>query len=268
MGDEDRLQQVLWNLLSNAIKFTPRGGLISLRVERADSLVQVTVQDTGQGFPSDFAAHIFERFSQQDSSTTRRHGGLGLGLAIVKHLTELHGGQVTAQSDGPGRGATFLVQFPGVTLPEPAVKLEGADGEAPEIPPGVLNLPRLDHVRVLIVDDQKDTLRLLSTLLGRCHAEVREETSAPAALQTLRSWKPDILVSDIGMPGEDGYSLIRKVRQLPVEEGGDTPALALTAFTRAEDARHALECGYQAHLSKPANPVRLAEVIRELATVG
>jgi len=268
MGDGDRLQQVLWNLLSNAIKFTPKGGQVSLGVERVDSMVQVTVKDTGQGFSPDFAGHIFERFSQQDSSTTRRHGGLGLGLAIVKHLTELHGGQVTAESVGAGLGATFMVKLPMVAVHDLPVKLEAHDGELPQIKVSILDLPSLEHVRVLIVDDQKDTLRLLSTLLGRCHAEVRQETSAPAALETLRSWKPDILVSDIGMPGEDGYSLIRKVRELSVEEGGETPALALTAFTRNEDAQHALACGYQAHLCKPANPVKLAEVIRELAAVG
>jgi signal transduction histidine kinase/CheY-like chemotaxis protein len=269
LGDEDRLQQVMWNLLSNAIKFTPKGGTITLAVSRVESLVQVMVKDSGQGFAPEFLPHIFERFSQQDTSTTRRHGGLGLGLAIVKHLVELHGGVVTASSEGLEKGAAFTVKLPVVAVRELKTTLLSDEGEStPTQMDGDRALPDLQDLRVLIVDDQEDTLRLLSTLLGRCHAEVRKESSAPDAYQTLQSWKPDILVSDIGMPGEDGYSLIKRVRLLPKGEGGDTPALALTAFTRKEDAQKALACGYQAHLSKPADPIKLAQVIRHLAHHG
>ena len=263
-GDPDRLQQVAWNLLSNAIKFTPQGGRVEVRLERSDDAVQIKVSDTGQGITPEFLPYVFDRFRQADQAITRAHGGLGLGLAIVRHLVELHGGTVTADSKGPGQGATFTV-----SLPLAAVISEGSEAEAiaesAEAAPETECPPALNDLRVLIVDDEAETLDFLSTVLGSCGAEVTAVTSAAAALRSIKERQPDVLISDIGMPGEDGYALIRKVRRLGRERGGRIPAIALTAYAREEDRLKAFRAGYQMHLAKPVEPSDLTAVVASFA---
>jgi len=244
VGDAGRLQQVVWNLLANAVKFTPEGGTVSLALERSGDEVGVTVRDTGEGIEPGFVAHVFERFRQQDETSTRAHGGLGLGLAIVRHLTELHGGRVTVESAGPGRGATFRVVLPAAPdaaaspIPRPAPRSQ----PAPSLPAGL---------RVLLVDDDPDTLESVATVLASAGAEVRTAPGAEDGLELLGSWQPDVLVSDVGMPRQDGYELIRRLRALPPERGGRIPALALTAYARGEDGAALLAAGFQRHLAKP-----------------
>jgi PAS domain S-box-containing protein len=261
VGDPGRLQQVMWNLLANAIKFTPSRGRIDLRLERAGSHARLTVRDTGRGISAELLPHIFDRFRQDDGS--RRHGGLGLGLAIVRHIVELHEGTVWAESDGEGRGATLVVELPlpnddirGDSKPAPAYRrLESA-------PSRVINL---SGRRILAVDDEADARDLLAEILGRAGADVTVVDSADEALETLRRWRPDVLVSDIGMPGDDGYVLIRKVRALGADEGGQVRALALTAYARLEDRALALEAGFHAHIAKPVDPLELTALIAGLA---
>jgi signal transduction histidine kinase len=266
-GDPDRLQQVVWNLLSNAVKFTPKGGKVEVRLARINSHVEILVADTGSGISPEFLPHVFDRFRQRDSSSTRQHGGLGLGLAIVRHLTELHGGTVQVTSPGEGRGTTFVVQ-----LPCPIAQLASLPGEEARVHPTAdsektcsddpaLNLLGL---RVLVVDDEADARETLEQILRHCDAEVRTAASAAEALPLLQAWRPHVLLSDIGMPGEDGYSLIRRVRELPPERGGKTPAVALTAFARSEDRRRALSAGFQMHLAKPVEINELATVVVNL----
>jgi len=263
-GDPVRLQQVVWNLLSNAIKFTPRGGHVQIRLERVDSHLEIVVSDTGQGIDPDFLPHVFDRFRQADQRTSRQHGGMGLGLAIVRHLVELHGGSVDALSLGEGHGATFRVLLP-IT---PVYQL---DAGGVKVHPGARDLlppteyaDRLDGLRVLIVDDEADTRELLRQGLEYCGANVTLAASATEALQELSLKQLDILISDIGMPGEDGYDLIRQVRMLPVESGGQIPAIALTAYTRVEDRLKALRAGYHMHVPKP---VELAELVAVAASL-
>jgi signal transduction histidine kinase/ActR/RegA family two-component response regulator len=262
MGDATRLQQIVWNLLSNAVKFTPRGGKIEVTLERAGSEARITVCDTGQGIPAAFLPYLFERFRQADTGSTRTYGGLGLGLAIVRHLVELHGGTVQAASDGPGKGATFTV-----LLPIMAVRLHPrSDGAAPwssHRQTGAQN--GLRGLRVLVVDDESDAREMLSLVLTRCAAEVTTAGSAREAMEILPTLHPDVLISDIGMPGEDGYSLISQVRALPAEQGGEVPAVALTAFARTEDRTRALMSGFQMHIPKPVDPGELAAVVENLA---
>jgi PAS domain S-box-containing protein len=259
-GDPNRLQQILWNLLSNAIKFTPKDGHVEVRLERTDSQAEIKVKDTGIGIHADFLPYIFDRFRQADSSTTRKHGGLGLGLALVRHLVELHGGAVHAESPGEGQGATFTVR-----LPIRAVRAEASHQE--RVPPTVgrgarlENPPRLDGLQVLVVDDEADTRALLTFVLEQCGAGVTVAASVAEALAALRRGAADVLVSDIGMPGEDGYDLIRKVRALAPEQGGHIPAVALTAYAKEEDRRRALLAGYQMHVAKPVDPAKLATVV-------
>lgn len=265
-GDSDRLQQVVWNLLTNAIKFTPRDGCVRITLERRTSHVHIGVSDTGQGISPEFLPYMFDLFRQGDSSITRSHGGLGLGLAIVRHLVEMHGGTVEAHSEGEGKGATFVVMLPMIGIPiednnghkDGAVDLS-RDGVAME------RVPELKGVSVLIVDDEPETRDLLVEVLSRCGAEVRASSSAHDALEALQSWKADVLVSDIGMPGEDGYELIRKVRQMDPDHGGCIPAVALTAYARGEDRMRALSAGFQMHVSKPVEPVELAAVVASFA---
>jgi signal transduction histidine kinase/ActR/RegA family two-component response regulator len=257
-GDADRLQQVFWNLLSNAIKFTPEGGTVTVRLERVDPHVQVTVQDTGVGISPAFLPYVFDRLCQSDGNYTKVNGGLGLGLAIAKHLVELHGGSVTAGSEGVDRGATFTLR-----LPIAAVKLQtGADFEA-----GLLAGSRkiLEGVTVLVVDDEHDARELLATVLSSFGAGVSDVSSVTEALEAIERVKPDVLVCDIGMPVEDGYSLIRKVRALTPEAGGRIPAVALTAFARPEDRARSLLAGFQLHVPKPVKPSELAVVVATLA---
>ncbi|TKC95181.1 response regulator [Polyangium fumosum] len=267
LGDPNRLQQIVWNLLSNSMKFTPQGGQVKVSLRREDSYAHLAVVDTGIGIDPDFLPYVFEQFRQADASTTREHGGLGLGLSIVQHLVELHGGTVVAKSSGKNQGASFTVKLP------LEVKHEGVAGERPPplTPPRRPLLHRsgellnLTGVRVLVVDDEPDTREMLLRILAECHAEVRTAGSVVEALAELDRDQPTVLVSDIGMPKEGGYELIQKVRQLPQERGGSVPALALTAFARAEDRARALLAGYQMHLAKPVKPSELVAHVASLA---
>lgn len=262
-GDPSRLQQVVWNLLSNAIKFTGKGGRIQILLERVNSHVEITVSDTGQGISPEFLPLVFERFRQADSSTRRKHGGLGLGLAIVKHLTELHGGAVRAKSPGVNQGATFSIALPLTVVQhrddpqERQPKVQGAEQE--------FNPPSLKGVKVLVVDDEPDARELVRRVLESAEATVITVGSAQEALERLIQDRPDVLVSDIGMPDEDGYDLIRRVRALGQDNGGATPALALTAFARSEDRQRAFMAGFQLHVAKPVEPSELVAVVASLA---
>ena len=261
-GDPERLQQILVNLLSNAVKFTPSGGGVYVALEQAGTQAQITVSDTGKGISADFLPHVFEGFRQEDGSITRVQGGLGLGLTIVRRLVELHGGTVQAFSEGEGKGATFTVK-----LPISPVKARNSQLQPQRVSNEGLsnNLWALDGLRVLVVDDDADTCDLISTVLAQYGVEVTAVQSAHCALKALEQSKPDVLLSDIGMPGEDGYQLIRKVRQLEAERGGQIPAIALTAFAREEDRLKAMQAGFQRHVSKPVEPAKLATVVANLA---
>ena len=264
-GDAHRLQQVVWNLLSNAIKFTPSGGLVEVRLSRAGSTVEVAVRDTGQGIAPDFLPHVFERFRQADSSTTRRHGGLGLGLSIVRHLVELHGGTAHVESAGRGQGSVFRVVLPAAARGSNGGEVVGEStptltGGAP--PPA---LHSLEGLKVLVVDDDADARQLLAEILSRCGAQVRTAASLSKALEVLGLWVPHVLLSDIGMPDGDGYALIERVRALPAEQGGTVPAAALTAYAGAEDRARSLASGFQLHVAKPVEPAELAAVVASLA---
>jgi PAS domain S-box-containing protein len=264
-GDPDRLQQVVWNLLSNAVKFTPKGGRVQARLERINSHVEIVISDTGIGIEPEFLPHVFDRFRQSDGSMTRREGGLGLGLAIVRQLVELHGGTVLVESEGSGQGSTFTVHLP--LLP---VRREPAR-EVPRVHPkaetgALLDCPpELSDLRVLLVDDEADSRDLLNLVLSSCGAQVTVTSSASEAFEAVKREKFDVIVSDIGMPGEDGFSLIRKIRELSNEEGGDTPAIALTAYARAEDRVNALRSGFQMHVAKPVESVELVAIVANLA---
>jgi PAS domain S-box-containing protein len=264
IGDANRLQQIVWNLLSNAVKFTPKEGIVQVKIQRIKSRVQIQVSDTGAGIAPEFLPYVFERFCQADSSTTRSHGGLGLGLAIVRHLAEMHGGTVFATSPGLEKGATFIVNLP--------MKAVINEDDTPKSQPFLTNsesvnyqLSILENVRVLVVDDEADTRNLLTTILGQYGAQVTAVASTQEAMTALSQFHPDILISDIGMPGEDGYTLIRKVRSLPINEGGKIPAVALTAYARSEDRTQALLAGFQLHIPKPVNAGELAAVVANLA---
>jgi PAS domain S-box-containing protein len=259
-ADPGRLQQVVWNLLTNAVKFTPRGGQVDVLLRRVDSQLELTVADTGSGIPPAFLPHVFDRFRQADSSATRTHGGLGLGLSIVKQLVEMHGGTVHAASAGEDQGATFIVRLPLSALRPEA----GEQHPAAPIASPALALD-LAGVRVLVVDDEPDARALLAHLLGEHGAVVQSAASADEALQAFAERPPDVLVSDIGMPGRDGYQLIRELRALPVEAGGRTPAIALTAFARSEDRTRALLAGYQLHVAKPIEPHELLAALASMA---
>jgi CheY-like chemotaxis protein len=254
--DPSRMQQVIWNLLSNAIKFTPTGGRVTIGEAREGSMVVLRVTDTGAGIEPEFLPHVFDRFRQQDPASTRKHGGLGLGLSIVRNLVELHGGTISAESEGAGRGATFTVR-----VPMAAAYPDRSEGLGPRT---VARFPSLDGVRVLVVDNEADARGLIGAILGNCGAEVIAVDSAAEAITEIQRHRPDVLVSDIAMPGEDGYSLIRKVRRL----GGSDPPLpaaALTAFATTTDRAQALMAGYQAHLAKPVEPSELTTVVAALA---
>jgi len=258
-ADSARLHQIIWNLLSNAVKFTPHGGKISIRVEHDGPDARVSVKDTGQGIDPEFLPRVFDRFRQADSSTTRSFGGLGLGLAIVRHLVELHGGTVSAHSDGVNKGATFSATFPLIAERAEAIAITQS-GEM-----NALDGHSLDGLRVLLVDDEAEAREILSTVITRTGAEVKTCKSAGEALSKLVEWKPDVILSDIAMPDEDGYSFIHKVRALPREKGGETPAAALTAYARDVDRRQALDAGYQMHIAKPIGAGQLVTMIARLA---
>ncbi|MBD2179632.1 PAS domain S-box protein [Planktothrix sp. FACHB-1355] len=272
-GDPNRLQQVVWNLLSNAIKFTPEGGRVEIRLELVrdskhstidneqfptNNYVQIKVSDTGKGISADFLPYVFDYFRQADSSSTRKYGGLGLGLAIVRRLLELHGGSVCAESPGEGLGATFTVKLPLLKQRVPLTSQSPA--KTPQSP---VSSP-LNGLRVLVVDDDADSREFLTFVLQEYGAQATAVGSAAEGLEAVCKLKPDVLVSDIGMPGEDGYSLIRKVRALDAKEGGETPAVALTAYARDEDCKLALKLGFQMHVAKPVEPAELVKVVAKL----
>ncbi len=257
-ADPARLQQIVWNLLSNAVKFTPSGGLIKVRLAQEGTQAQISVQDTGLGIEPEFLPRVFDRFRQADSSTTRNFGGLGLGLAIVRHLVELHGGTVWASSEGKGKGAMFTAMFP--LLPERTeVSALYHSSETRRV-----DLHTLKGLRILLVDDEPEARQVISTVIARMGAEVKTCESAREALQTLVEWRPDVLMSDIAMPEEDGLSLIGRVRSLPYDKGGATPAAALTAYARDEDRKRALDAGYQKHIAMPLTSTELVTLISRL----
>jgi PAS domain S-box-containing protein len=262
-GDADRLLQVVWNLLSNAVKFTPAGGSVEVSLERQPDQVEIVVHDTGQGIDPEFLPYVFERFSQADSTSTRRYGGLGIGLALVRYLAELHGGAVKAESLGLGQGATFTITLP--TERKTASVVQGTTA-LPRLQQTTAALPTnaLAGLQVLVVDDERDTLDLLTAILSQQGAEVTTADSASAALHLLEQRRPDVLVSDIGMPVQNGYDLIGKLRARAPQEGGDIPAIALTAYARAEDQELALAAGFQMHVSKPVEPDVLVKSIAAL----
>ncbi|MBL0693579.1 ATP-binding protein [Comamonas sp. JC664] len=264
MGDTSRLQQVVWNLLSNAVKFTPKGGRVQVLVERRNSSVEITVADTGQGISAQFLPHVFERFRQADGSTTRKTGGLGLGLSIVRHLVELHGGTVSVASDGDGQGATFVVSLPQAVALRREVLVPPAL-RAPLMEQDIPCPPQLVGLRLLVVDDEEDTRELLRSIIETCGGVVTTASSAEEALGEMQRQPFDVLVSDVGMPLEDGYRFIARVRALPPEQGGALPAVALTAYTRMEDRTRALLAGFTTHVPKPIEPVELMAVIASMA---
>ncbi len=261
-GDPQRLRQIVWNLLSNAIKFTPEGGRITVKLHAVNGHAEFTVTDTGIGINADFLPFVFERFRQADSSRTRKYGGLGIGLAIVRHLVELHGGAIRVHSLGKNQGTTFVMTLPLLRTPmiEPA---------PPPPPPLPKQPPRkediLKGVRVLVVDDEPDARELVTKVLKHSGASTATAGSAAEALEVLDSWKPDVLLSDIAMPGEDGYDLIHQVRNRPFNRGGQVPAAALTAMASSEDRTRALSAGYQLHVPKPVEAAELISVIASLA---
>ena len=265
LGDASRLQQIVWNLLSNAVKFTPKGGQVAVLLRRRHSAVELSVSDTGKGIDPEFASSLFERFRQADASLTRSYAGMGLGLALARHLTELHGGTIRAESDGEGKGSTFTVTLPMSPLqteapePEPPRERVPWDQEVAE------SLLSFDGLRVVVVDDEQDSREFLAFMLRQRGAAVSMARSAHEALELLQSEQPDLLISDIGMPYEDGYTLIRKVRALPAERGGRTPAVALTAYAREQDRIRALVAGFQSHVVKPVKPAELMVVVAQLA---
>lgn len=263
-GDADRLQQVVWNLLTNAVKFTPKGGRVQVKVQRINSHIEIVVTDSGVGINKDFLPYVFDRFRQADASTTRIHGGLGLGLSIVHQLVDLHGGSVNVQSEGEGKGTTFTVVLPFVGV----VSQKDGDAVHPTHSDEVLSfdgLPTLAGLKVLVVDDEADTRELICEVLKECGADVITSPSVADALLALEQHKPDILISDLGMPDEDGYALISKIRALPAEQGGQIPAAALTAYARAEDRMRVLRSGFQFHLPKPVDSAELVTVVASLA---
>ena len=263
-GDPSRLQQVIWNLLSNAIKFTPKGGRVQISVARVNSHVELAVTDSGMGIKPEFLPHVFDRFRQADGSTTRKYGGLGLGLSIVRHLVELHGGTVEAHSGGDGTGATFVVKLPLKAMDQPAANASGGKparagiGDCPDS-------PSLAGLRVLAVDDEPDARHLVKRILEQCDVVVTTAASVAEAIAAVAAGRFDVIVSDVGMPEQDGFDLIRQVRALPADAGGRTPAVALTALARVEDRRRALLAGFQIHVPKPVDPAELLAVVASVA---
>jgi CheY-like chemotaxis protein/anti-sigma regulatory factor (Ser/Thr protein kinase) len=260
-ADPERLQQIVWNLLSNAIKFTACGGRVVVRAERTSSGLSIRVRDDGQGIRAELLPYVFDAFRQGDGSTTRRHGGLGLGLAIVKELVEAHGGTITVESDGEGRGSTFTMNLP---APLDAMAQPVSPPEATSA--GASTDARLDGVKVLVVDDDDDSRDLIACLLAEQGASVLGASSADEAMRQLEVGGPDVLLSDIAMPEVDGYALLRRIRAMPVERGGRIPAVALTAYARAVDGERAFSAGFQAHVTKPVDQEALTAVVADLVS--
>ncbi len=265
MADPERLQQAAWNILSNAIKFTEPGGRIDVHVAQMGGRVEIAVADTGKGIDPEFLPHVFEQFRQADSTTTRRVGGLGLGMALVRHIVELHGGSVMATSPGIGMGSTFTIKLPVRALIPPS------NGDSPPPPPLKRSDPpvadRLRGVRILLVDDEIDGRDVVATVLLAQGAEVEMASSAVEGFAMFRRFHPDVVVSDIGMPDEDGYSFIRRIRSLPAAQGGRIPSLALTAFATEEDRMRALDAGFTSHVGKPVDPGTLVSALARLSAL-
>ncbi len=264
MGDVNRLQQVLWNLLSNAVKFTPKRGKVSIQVERIDNRVEIRVSDTGVGIHPEFLPHVFERFRQADSSTTRTHNGLGLGLAIVRHLVELHGGNVAVESPGINQGAVLIVNLPMKAVVVSPINKTNTLEHVVSTRKAAKPVPILAGLQLLVVDDEPDARHLIATIMADYGARVLTAASAQEAMMLLQEFQPNVLISDIGMPEEDGYVLIRRIRSLSAEQGGKIPAVALTAYARMEDRHQALLSGFHLHFPKPVNPTDLALVVANL----
>jgi CheY-like chemotaxis protein len=258
VADEDRVRQIVWNLLANAIKFTPAGGTVDLHTRRTYEGTDIVVTDTGSGIAPDLVPFVFDRFRQADGSTTRAVGGVGLGLAIVRHLVELHGGRVQAFSAGSGHGATFTVSLPSTAIASPLAVEPPAVSSAPAREP----LPTLGAVRVVIVDDDDDTREVLTAILSGSGADVVAAESAARGLALIAERVPDVIVADIGMPGEDGYAFIERVRRL--DAARLTPAIALTAYARNEDRERALQAGYQLHVPKPFDPRTIVQAVHQI----
>ena len=265
-ADQERLQQVVWNLLSNAIKFTPRDGRVNVVLQRINSHLEIVVRDTGEGIAPEFLPYVFDRFRQHETSTARVHGGLGLGLAIVRQIVELHGGTVKCDSPGVGRGAVFTVTLPLAPI-QTSLRAEEVHPAIDEAMPPLSTTATLVGLRVLVVDDETDTLATIAMVLGEAGAEVRTASSAARGLEILRAWRPSVLVSDLGMPEVDGYTLIRQVRELSPEEGGRIPALALTAYARVEDRLNVLQAGFQMHVPKPIEPAELIAIVSSVSAL-
>jgi CheY-like chemotaxis protein len=265
LGDPQRLQQVIWNLLSNGVKFTEPGGTIDLRVSPVDRMMRLVVSDTGHGISPEFLPFVFERFRQSDASSSRRFGGLGLGLALVRELVELHGGTVRGESAGDGKGAAFTVDLPGVMLTE-------ANADADLMLRTADEGPSLRDIRVLVVEDEADSRELLVETLSEYGADVVAVASCQDAVAVLRQSTPQqlphVIVSDLGMPKEDGYDLIRQIRAMPQAEGGRIPAVALTGYANPEDRRRALAAGYQGHVAKPMDRLTMATAVKRAALEG
>jgi signal transduction histidine kinase/DNA-binding response OmpR family regulator len=260
--DAQRLQQMVWNLLTNAVKFTPNEGDVEIRLEKIETGIRISVADTGQGIAPDFLPYVFDRFSQADSSSTIKHDGLGLGLAIVRHLAELHGGSARVQSAGLGKGSTFSITLPCSQIVNQPLETRQANGNGYK--KEEITEFELKGIRVLIVDDDLDTCEMLTYALQTWGAEAKTSYSVAEALAAMQEWRPDVLLTDINMPGEDGYSLINRLRSLPPEEGANIPAIALTALARPEDTEQALTAGFQMHLAKPVDIEQLGEAIHNL----
>jgi PAS domain S-box-containing protein len=263
--DEARFQQIIWNLLSNSIKFTPQGGRVEVRISRHEGMAEIAVTDNGDGINADFLPFIFDRFQQADASITRKHSGLGLGLAITRHLVEMHGGIIVAESQGPGFGSTFKIRLPLPAVTDARQTIAGLG--SPQKNEGVVEgseAPSLAGARILAIDDADDTRALLRVLLEGYGADVLTASSAREGLELISEWNPDVLICDIGMPEEDGYSLIRRIRDLSPEEGGQIPAIALTGYVRVEDRTRALEAGYQIFVPKPVEATELVAMIDAL----
>jgi CheY-like chemotaxis protein len=274
MGEARRLQQIVWNLLSNAVKFTPRGGRVEVSVTREASGIELCVSDTGRGIEPSFLPFVFDRFRQQDASFTRATGGLGLGLAITRHHVELHGGTIDAESEGKDRGATFIVRLPvaAVVSSSSTAMPRGADGGLPR-PLGAVadplredieHPPELRGKKVLVVDDDEDARNLVAAVLTTCGCDVVTARGVGEAMARFDDAKPDIVISDIGMPNQDGFELIKRIRARPADRGGRVPAAALTAYTRAEDRRKVLAAGFLTHVVKPVDPSELVAVVASL----
>jgi len=263
-GDPNRLQQVVWNLLINAIKFTPKEGQVQIVVERVDSHIELSVSDTGKGIAPEFLPHVFERFSQADNSARRGNGGLGLGLAIVKSLTELHGGSVRVKSGGDGKGTTFIVSLP-ISVVHTLDKTENLQHMMVGSGEALLHTGDLNGIKVMVVDDEADAIGLVKRIMEACGAVVTACTSGMECLECVPQVRPDVVIMDIGMPEMDGLMLIAKLRALSPEQGGQTPAIALTAFARSEDRRQAMLAGFDVHMAKPVEPGELVAVVSRMA---